>query len=131
MSLTQPGVTLLRLLLDALPQRLQLRQPLPDGRRRRRLVGAQQVVTALEDVVIARLVALDLLLQGLRKGWVGGRWSEPGHMTNRGVGRGVGGRMLRGGALLTWFFLMSSCTVCRLWPWSVEVARGSRSSTHS
>lgn len=64
MGLAEARVALLRLLLDLLPQRLQVGEPLAD-QLGRRAVLAQDVLAALEDVVIARLVALDLLLQGL------------------------------------------------------------------
>lgn len=64
MSLAQPAVTLLRLLLDLLPQRLQLGEPLADGLGRRAVLP-QDVLAALEDVVESRLMTLNLLLQSL------------------------------------------------------------------
>jgi len=68
-GLAEPGVPLLRLLADLLPERLQLGEALPDDLGRRAALP-QHVLAALEDVVVARLVALDLLLQGLRGGGV-------------------------------------------------------------
>ena len=60
-------MSLLRLLLDLLPQRLQLGEALLD-QLGGRAAPPQRVLAALEDVVEARLVTLDLLLQGLRGG---------------------------------------------------------------
>lgn len=124
MRLAQAGVALLRLLADLLPQRAQLRQTLAD-----QLAGGtllpQDVLAALKDVVVARLVALDLLLERLEG--TGGR------------GRGqralsflsLDGKTRRRDEIPTWFFLIRCCTVWRLWPWSVDVAKGILSSTHS
>lgn len=64
MGLAEAGVALLRLLPDLLPQRLQLGEALADELGRGAVLP-QDVLAALEDVVVARLVALDLLLQGL------------------------------------------------------------------
>lgn len=64
MGLAEAGVTLFRLLPDLFPQRLELGEPLAN-QLGRRAVALQDVLAALEDVVIARLMALDLLLQGL------------------------------------------------------------------
>lgn len=64
MRLLQAAVAGLRLLQQLAPQLLQGVEPLADGAISRVL---QEAVAALQDVVDPRLVALDLLLQGLQE----------------------------------------------------------------
>lgn len=62
--LLQPPVPLLRLLDEEAPQLLQVGQSLPDGLGVEAAVS-DDVLAPLKDVVDARLVPLDLLLEGL------------------------------------------------------------------
>lgn len=64
MRLLQPPVPLLSLLDEEAPQLLQVSQSLPDGLSVEAAVG-DDVLAPLKDVVDARLVPLDLLLEGL------------------------------------------------------------------
>lgn len=64
MRLLQPPVPLLRLLDEEAPQLLQVGQSLPDGLGVEAAVS-DDVLAPLKDVVDARLVPLDLLLEGL------------------------------------------------------------------
>lgn len=62
--LLQSAVAMVRLLQQLPPQLLQVVQALPDPAGTRRLV-AQEALAALQDVIDARLMTLDLLLQSL------------------------------------------------------------------
>lgn len=59
---------LLRLLDEQAPQLPQVGQPLPDGLGVQAAAVGDDALAPLEDVIDARLVPLDFLLEGLRSG---------------------------------------------------------------
>lgn len=63
--LLQPPVALLRLLNEEAPQLLQVGQPLPDRLGVQATAVSDDVLAPLKDVIDARLVPLDLFLEGL------------------------------------------------------------------
>lgn len=110
--LLKPLVALLGLLNEEAPQLLEVSEPSPDGLSIEAAAVGDNVLAPLKDVIDARLVSLDLFLEGL---W---EWGKQGSLTFSTLSSGaiIHQTELAKAEMLTWFFFINSCTVWRLWP---------------